>query len=494
MKPTSIMPAFTWICRALGLSLAVAFCPFASAAELSLPNRFGDHMVLQRDRPIPLAGSAGPGATVSVTLGASTASAQADRQGRWSLSLPAMPAGGPFELIVESGEARLQLEDVLIGEVWVGSGQSNMWMPLAEVWEAQREIEASSLAQVRVFTTAWTPSLERVDDVGGSWKVSEPANAYRFSALGYFFAARLHRELGVPVGFINISIGGTTAEAWTPLEVLSQQAEFAAILQRDAERRQQREAKGESPAHAGGAGHLFAGMVAPWTPFPIRGVVWYQGESNAGRARQYRSLLPTLIGSWRQAWKDPDLPFVIVQLPEFKAKVDEVVQPSDWAELRDAQFWTAHRLPDTHLAVLLGTGDAKDIHPKNKRTAGQRVAQVALAQVYNQSPAEACPQPTAFSIQGTEARVTFSHAASGLELRGAERNGFAIAGADRHWHPAEVRIEGEAVVLSSPSVAAPVAVRYAWADHPTPTLFNRAGMPATPFRTDGWPGVTDARE
>lgn len=454
-------------------------------------------MVLQRHRPIPIEGSAAPGAGIRIEIGATSVEATAGERGEWNAVVPAMEAGGPYTLSIHSEEQKIALQDVWLGEVWLGSGQSNMWMPLAEAWESRREIAAAHHPQVRIFTTAWTPSLENRPNVGGTWTVSEPTVAHRFSALGYFFTTRLQRELGVAVGFINVSIGGTRAEAWVPRPALLAEPAYREILQRDNDEAAKRVSEGQSPTHAGGAGHLFAGMVHPWTSFPVRGIVWYQGESNASRADQYRSLLPTLIQSWRQAWEDHELPFIVVQLPEFRRRIEGAVQPSEWAEMRDAQLRVVRGTPHTHLAVLLGTGDARDIHPGNKRAAGHRVAAVALAEVYRDSASSGCPQPISMETSGRDIRIQFSHAEGGLLLRAAEENepGWALAGSDRVWHPAEARIEDAtgAVVVASPLVVQPVAVRYAWADNPRPILFNHKQLPASPFRSDDWPELTNGR-
>lgn len=482
---------------AIAILLLMFLSPLLSeAANLALSSRFGHHMVLQRDRPIPIAGSAAPGAGIRILIGDNRAAATADERGHWRVVLPAMEGGGPYTLRAQSEQEEILLEDVWLGEVWLGSGQSNMWMPLAEAWEARREIAAADHPKVRIFTTSWTPSLDDQSDVGGTWTVSEPAAAHRFTALGYFFATRLQRELGVAVGFINVSIGGTRAEAWIPRQALLKDGIYREILQRDADEAAKRLSEGDSPAHAGGAGHLFAGMVHPWTSFPVRGIVWYQGESNASRSYQYRSLLPNLIQSWRQAWDDPDLPFIVVQLPEFKRRAPEPVQPSEWAEMRDAQLRVVRETPHTHLAVLLGTGDARDIHPGNKRGAGHRVAQVALSEIYQGPSSSGCPQTVKMVIAGGEVHVQFSHAEGGLILREAEENepGWALAGADRIWHPAGARIDdSDTVIVTSPAVAQPKAVRYGWADNPRPILFNARQLPASPFRSDDWPELTNER-
>lgn len=496
---------------------ALALLPLVALADVSLPKLISDGVVFQRDRPIRLWGEADPGEKIEVHLAGRAGHATTALDRRWSLELDAMPAGGPYLLAVR-GNNRLEVKDVCVGEVWVASGQSNMEWPLRDTISAADEIATSANASIRIFKVKRTVSDEPQTDVSGEWRAASPGTAGSFTAIGYYYAKFLQTRLGVPIGIVDSTWGGTPAAAWTPRGELERNAEFRGFLTRFEEAcrvfpeknpgyleklraweaasgprptRQQWRARPPQPV---GPGHpstpasLFNGMIAPLTPLRIRGVIWYQGESDATRAATYRRLFPVLIESWRREWREPALPFLYVQLANYIADRDTAAG-SPWAELREAQALTL-RLPQTGMAVAIDIGEAEDIHPRNKREVGHRLSLLARAQIYGESLDPHGPILSNATREGATWRLRFAHAAGGLKANdGGQLRGFTIAGEDRQFVPAEARIEGDVVIVAGP-IAAPVAVRYAWAENPTATLVNSAGLPAAPCRTDDWPLVT----
>ncbi|HJX65015.1 MAG TPA: sialate O-acetylesterase [Polyangia bacterium] len=628
-------------------------------------------MMLQRGRPVRLWGTAAPGESIRATLAGGKAATQANGGGQWALTLPAVPAGGPFVLSIEGSNA-LTFSDVWSGEVWVASGQSNMEFTLARSKGAEQAV-AGGCPGLRLFTVAKATAGSPKADVSGAWQVCDADTAKDFSAVAFYFGQELHRALGVPVGLIHSSWGGTPAEAWTSREALRANVSFRPMIDaldgngRDEGARAEAarkvaawEAKsfhkdtgnlGEAQgfARAGGSGWLsmklpqfweeaglhidgavwfrrevvlpadwagvdlalslgaiddfdvtywngervgatgaetpdywsiprlyqvpgrlakagrnviavrvfdhygsgglagpasqmtvrrdavevttlplagswsykierslqpidvdfssrpelmgidnshnptvlWNGMIAPITPFPIAGTIWYQGESNASRAQQYRTLFPTMINAWRTAWRDPALPFVFVQLPNYQEPgAAKPLGTSTWAELREAQSMTLS-LPKTAMAVTLDIGEHGDIHPRNKRDVGRRLALQALKVVYGKEVIASGPIFRKMARASSSIRVSFANATSALiSSDGAAPKGFMLAGADRTWHWAEARIDGDSVIVSSHDVPEPVAVRYGWADDPPNTLRNLADLPAAPFRTDDWPALS----
>ena len=647
--------------------LAVDCSHFAEpAATVSLPSLFTDNMVLQRGTEVSIWGKASPGGKVSVFFNKQKRGTVAGEDSTWLISLKPMAAGGPFEMRIVAKDT-ITFSNVMVGEVWVCSGQSNMEMPLAgwgEVVDYMREIAEANYPDIRLFQVEHAMSLLPQDDVAAQpWVECSPKTVPLFSAVAYFFGRKLHQELGVPIGLIHTSWGGTPAEAWTSAGFLAQTADFKPIIESmmtaastEAEVKQEYEQRlaawqklvdekvsaalqGEvswqtaesddsnwdtmtlpvlwesaglpnfdgivwfrktvelSEAFAGqpctlslgpiddqdityingvqigstdvynqpreyrvpegvlktganviavqvldtgggggiwgakeqmyllnAAGEPFAlsgdwrykvgvslsdvpprpqspdsphrptvlynAMLKPLMPFAIRGAIWYQGESNAGRAYQYRTLFPTMINSWRVNWGIGDFPFLFVQLANFR---QTAAQPgeSDWAELREAQAMTLS-LPNTGMAVAIDIGDADDIHPKFKQEVGRRLALNALAQVYGQDIVYSGPIYKSMSFEGDKIRITFDHVGGGLTAGGKMPEGFAVAGEDKKFVWAEAKIEGNTVLVWSPQVPKPVAVRYAWADNPVCNLYNVEGLPAAPFRTDDWPGITQA--
>jgi sialate O-acetylesterase len=648
---------------ALGLVLAAAT---GADADVRLPAIFGDHMVVQQDLKIPVWGWADPGESVTVTLGDRKASAKADADSKWRVSLAAVKAGGPLEMTV-AGKNTIKIADVLAGDVWVCSGQSNMEMSVGSSLNAAQEIAEAKYPEIRLFTVAKKVSPTPLEDCQGSWVLCSPETVGGFSAVGYFFGRDLWKAEKVPQGLIHTSWGGTPAESWTTLETLrarfkpiadryqlpgpdaaKDKAEYEAKLKaweetgkdpgntgsekgyadpahdlaawkeidtpgkwedqgldldgavwmrRDVEVPEawagkdlalslgaiddydttyfngtkvgaigpetpnwwqtprkykvpgalvkagkatiavrvfdnylgggmtgaaedlnlKPEAGGDAVSLAGkwrylveftiGDGHrpaqpqapgdvnnpwlpsgLWNAMIQPIVPFGIRGAIWYQGESNAGRAYQYRDLFAAMIEDWRRAWGQGDFPFFFVQLANFTPRNDQPVA-SDWAELREAQTMTL-RLPKTGMAVIIDIGDAADIHPKNKQDVGGRLALAARKIAYGEDLVYSGPMYKSMKVEDGKVRLAFDHTGGGPVAKGDKLVGFAVAGDDQKFVWADARIDGKTVLVGSPDVPKPAAVRYAWSNNPECNLYNKEGLPASPFRTDDWPGVT----
>lgn len=647
----------------------------AARADVRVPSVIGDNMVLQQGHKVRLWGTAEPGERVTVTFNASAARAVADARGRWQVFVGPLKAGGPFELSV-AGRNTLTFRNVLVGEVWVCSGQSNMEWPLVNAQDGEREVAQADYPEIHLFTVSKKTSATPLEDVEGRWVVTRPETAAQFSAVGYFFGRELYRRLKVPIGLIHTSWGGTPAEAWTSRAALAAEPALKPILDRfDAElkdlprlqseyerarvewgrqyvtqdpgnkgeamgyadparefadwkkmrvpqawesagldvdgsvwfRREVNvpaawaghdltlslgaiddfdttyfdgvrvgstgeetpnswtvprryrvpgslvragrnviavrvfdrvgnggfvggemwlapagDAKGEpvpldgdwyykeeltvpsrqidysrqpqapGPANQNNPTVLYNAMLAPLLPYTIRGAIWYQGEANAGRAYQYRTLFPAMIRDWRAAWGNGDFPFYFVQLANWKARPKDSID-SEWAELREAQTMTLKAAPNTGMAVTIDIGNPDNIHPRDKLDVGLRLARWALAETYHQKVEPSGPLYDSDKVEGDKIRVRFRHA-GGLKTRdGAVPAGFFVAGDDRKFVPAEARIEGNAVVVWSKDVPRPAAVRYAWADNPSGNLYNAEGLPASPFRTDEWPELTAGR-
>lgn len=501
------------------LPAALFFACRTAGADVRLPRIFGDNMLLQRGVEAPIWGRADPGEKVIVTLGNERATATADENGRWRAKLSPLDAGGPFQLTVE-GKNTVTLDNVLVGEVWVCSGQSNMQFALRQSANAHAEIGQANFPKIRLFTVKRTVAETPQDDVVGEWVECSPQTAPDFSAVGYFFGWELHKALGgVPVGLMHTSWGGTPSEAWTSLPALEAESEVKPFLdywkeqvagsdarlaeyeKKMAEWRQAAEnakAQGKQPPapprrpgdlrngpHR--PANLYNAMIAPLVPYAIRGAIWYQGESNASQAYQYRKLFPTMILDWRRAWREGDFPFLFVQLANFRSGWTD---PKAWAELREAQLMTLS-LPNTGMAVAIDIGETYDIHPKNKQAVGRRLALPALAIAYDQKVVFSGPIYQSMIIEGSRIRLRFNHVGGGLVAKRGTLKGFVIAGENRRFVWADAKIEGDTVVVRSHAIKYPVAVRYAWWNDPAGcNLYNVEGLPASPFRTDTWPGVT----
>lgn len=609
---------------------------------LRLPSLFTDHMVLQRDRALPIWGWAKPQTTVSVTLAGQSRSALADSTGRWQVAMPALPAGGPHEMVVASAAESIKISDVLVGEVWVCSGQSNMEWPLASARDGERESANANHPQIRLYNVPRVASMTPSTDIDTRWTACTPENARGFSAVAYFFGRQLQQTLGVPIGLINTSWGGTAVECWIPREALAADASIAYLLDKVSTfHAEAAVVPHDDPGNTGAAmgfasetfddaawkamsipctwhstgldidgsvwfrrtvdlppdfagkdlqlnpgvlndfDHtyfngelvgatgketpdwwtvareytvpgklvkagrntiairvfnqwafggmmgpenlmrafpvgeparaiplagdwryevelalphrmpagqstptlLYNAMIAPLIPGAIRGAIWYQGESNASRAAQYRTLFPLMIQTWRSRWGQGDFPFLFVQLANYQSGLDSGAA-SPWAELREAQSRTL-ALPNTGQAVIIDIGEDKDIHPRNKLDVGLRLAHEAMRVAYGQE-APRSPVFESLRIEKDRAIVTFAHAPGGLVSRD-EPAEFALAGADGVFHPAAASIDGAKVILTSPVVPAPVSVRYGWSQCPRCNLFSRDGLPVCPFRTDDLP-------
>jgi sialate O-acetylesterase len=490
-------------------------------ADVKLPALFSDHMVLQADTPVPVWGWAEPGEEVTVSLGEQRVATKAGADGRWQVKLDRLKPGEGLTLTVK-GKNTLTAKDVLVGEVWLCSGQSNMAMTVDRSKDFDQEKAAANFPKIRMFTVARNPQPKAQAECAGRWEICSAETVGRFSASGYFFGREIHRKLGVAVGLINSSYGGTAVEAWTSLEAQAKLPEYKTISEpwdkltaqpwdeakAMAAHQKQVEAWKAAAAKAKADGKaaprapqkpvdprfnqnhpatLYNGMIAPLIPYAIKGALWYQGESNAAKtfASLYGLQLATLIQDWRARW-GADFPFAWVQLPDFHAAQKEAVENTGWVTVREEMLKTL-RLPKTGMAITLGLGEANDIHPKNKQEVGRRLALWALADVYQQKGVAASgPLPAGHQVSGGKVMLSFKHTDGGLTAKGGELTGFAIAGADKKWVRATAKIAGDRVEVSHPDVKTPVAVRYAWADNPEFSLFNGAGLPAAPFRTDDW--------
>ena len=489
------------------------------------PSVFGDHMVLQREQNNPVWGWANPGERVIVRIGDQRHQTEAGPDGAWRVSLEPLQVGGPYELGIRGEENSLTYEDVLVGEVWVCSGQSNMEWPVDASNDPDIEKLTAKYSNIRLITVPKVGTQKAQRDFVGQWQACSPETIGGFSAVGYYFGRQLHQTLDVPIGLIDNAWGGSAAEAWVRRDILSDNPDYAPLMDRWAKQEIPGDAMdamnayeealwnwnkanevakiaGEpqpaSPRRPGGAlagnqrpGNLFNGNLHPVIGYGIRGAIWYQGESNASRAYQYRDLFPTMIASWRDLWGQGDFSFYWVQLADFR---DEKPDPgeSDWAELREAQTMTMRRLPNTGEAVIIDLGEAHDIHPKDKQGVAQRLARWALAQDYGFELAHHSPTYASMEVDGAKAVLKFEHVGGGLDTFDVRQPvGFAIAGEDRKFHWAEGKIvDGNTMEIWAEGVEAPVAVRYAWADNPVCNMQSREGLPMTPFRTDDWPGVT----
>ncbi len=639
------------------LALALIAGPMADEGQGRpfLHPLFTDHVVLQRDVPVPVWGWAEPGQRIKVDLAGQSVETTVNDQGKWLAKLGPYPAGGPHVLSV-TGPKSVEIKDILVGDVWICSGQSNMEWPLAAADNAADEIKAASYPKIRLFTVPKKIALEPLSTVDASWVVCSPETAGEFSAVGYFFGRELNRELNVPIGLIDSSWGGTICEAWASAGALEAMPDFKnQLAQIETERAEANkppikieeamaawwkksdpgssdqpnwadpkldtaewktmslpgiwEEKGhrdfdgiawfrkeimlpdawegkettlslgaiddrdttfingtqvgemnnwaaprsykipagilkagrnviavrvlDTAGNGGFSGEeklmkltlndndqaepislagdwlykmstpfgqlstppemmndnpnrvtvLYNGMIAPLKPFPIKGAIWYQGESNAGRPAQYRTLLPTMIKDWRAAFEVGDFPFYIVQLANYMDVRKEPVD-SMWAELRESQFLTTRALPNVGIGLAIDIGDAKDIHPRNKQEVGRRLALSALANAFGKDIEFSGPVFKTKEVQGNKIRLTFDHLGGGLVAKGSDKlDGFAIAGDDGKYYWADAVIDGESVIVSSPKVDKPAEVRYAWADNPVCNLYNQVGLPAVPFRT-----------
>ena len=494
---------------------SIVAVPSNLVADVKLATIFSNHMVLQRDKPVPIWGWADAGSKVTVSFADQVKTATTDDAGKWMVKLDPLKASEkPATLRVGSDrqDGLLKVTDVLVGEVWLGSGQSNMAMTVSRALSFENEKANADFPKIRMFKESSGGADQPATDAKGTWTVCTPDDVGGFSATLYFFGRELHRKLGVPVGLINSSVGGTPIESWIAAEAQAattelQESHAAAVeayesfdyakaeaqyevalaqwktraakakaASKPTPRRPQSLA--ERHKRRSGPGGLFNGKIAPLIPFAIRGAVWYQGEANSqpGKGNLYQYQLPLLVQDWRERWGE-DFPFAWVQLPNFERAGE------GWMLVREGMLKTL-RLPKTGMAITIDIGEANDIHPRNKQDVGRRLAFWALGDVYNFDVVTSGPIPKSHKIKDGQVTIQFDHAKDGLIAEGGELKGFVIAGADGEWQPATAKINGVTVVVSHPEVSNPVAVRYAWKANPEVNLTNAAGLPASPFRTD----------
>lgn len=499
------------------VGLVVSITIASAHAELSLPMVLGDHMVLQRDVSVPVWGAADPGAEVIVRFGDQSRQTTVDASGRWRIKLDPMPASAmPRVLRVVSGGQIIERVDVLVGEVWLCSGQSNMQMGLARAADGEAEVAKARDPLLRLLRVE-NHVVPRGEDAVGEWAACSPESARRFSAVGYYFGVRLREELDVPVGLICSAWGATGIESWTPIEVIRGEPAFAPTLERDRQRESDRprlesdheaakakwriqhaaaKAAGKQPPNPprvpvvlrpqSQSGSLYDAMILPLAPYAMRGAVWYQGESNVGQGDRYQAMLIRLITSWRQAWNQDHFCFGIVQLPNYRP-IATGPGDSDWAHMREAQRLAAQSIPDAGLAVTIDLGEADNGHPKNKRGVGERLAHWALADVYE--PSHVGHGPVLESVKYTSDAVELTFAEGPGKLRsidGKALGSFAVAGLDRHWYWAQAEVVAPRKLrVWSAHVSNPDTVSYAWSDNPpSPNLTDGSSLPASPFRAE----------
>lgn len=498
------------------------FAPLSLGGEgLRLPPLFTDNMVLQSNTIVKVRGSNAPAKTeIQANVAGKAFFCKSDEKGDFIVNLGPLEAGGPYELTFgpKGVGPILSLKNVLVGEVWVCSGQSNMQWTINASANADRVKSESANSKIRLFSVPRRTSNKPDTSLAGKWVECNPETVGAFSAVGYHFGRKLNADTGLPVGLINSSWGGTYAEAWTrevdmlesptlePIVVNQKRNLPVAIAKYKKDMEKHKKLSDEAKVEGRKVSNppqnpetspnrpavLFNGMITPLLHFPIKGAIWYQGEANAGQAYLYRTLFPVLIQSWRKAWGQPDLPFYFVQLAPYMAIKNEA-QESNWAELREAQLLTSLRIPNTGMAVITDVGEEKDIHPRKKAPVGERLALLALKNQYQKAVQASGPQFKKLTIESNKAIIEFSEVGSGLECKGDSLTGFTIAGPDRKFVNATARINGNMVVVSAESVTKPVAVRFGWANFPVVNLWNKEGLPASPFRTDEFKGLTGPR-
>jgi sialate O-acetylesterase len=505
--------------------LSLSILASKASADVRLPDVLGDSMVLQQKQKVPIWGTADPGETVVVTFQKQKLTVVADGRGKWRVDLkPSKADSVPQSLTIE-GKNKIELKDILVGEVWLVSGQSNMQWTLLQSNNGAAEVAKANHPTIRLFNVSRMVGSKKRPGKMGEWKVCRPESVKDFSGAGYYFAVDLQEKLKVPVGIINSSWGGSQAEAWTPVEYLQAHPDLVATVERtriwDEERprvqveyaqaiekwkieSEKQKAAGARPSPSPGvpdalrdyrvAASIYDGMIAPLMPFAIKGAIWYQGESNEARAEQYNILLPVMIRGWREKWGQGNFPFGIIQLPNYRQPKPE---PTDeaWSFIREAQRRTALNTVNTGLIVTIDIGEANDIHPKNKLDVGLRMSRWALKEVYKNKLSNS-PILQKYEIKGNKIVLTFADVGSGLRIKSGDKlNEFAIAGADKKFVWAEARIIGkDKIEVWSEKVAEPAAVRYAFNNNPrNANLTNDSGLPASPFRTDNWDDPTKGK-
>lgn len=511
--------------RKLIVFLAAWAMGISCFAELKLPTVFSDGMVLQRGQKVAVWGWADPGAEVIVSFAGQEKSAKSDADGKFMVRLKKMKASAePQLLLVKSGGDSVEIKNVLVGEVWLCSGQSNMAMTVAKSDGFEKEKVAANHPLIRMYITSRTVSTEPLSDSKGEWNICSPETVGAFSATAYFFGREIQQELDVPVGLIHTSWGGTRIEAWSPMASLEQfpsvmaskdkqdlraskfseeraKEQYAVAMERwkaavtaakaDGKKGPKQPKKSTHPHKSQNyPANLYNAMIKPFVPYGIRGAIWYQGEANAhsfAEAMLYRDLLENMVTQWRKDWGD-DFSFYAVQLVNYKKPQVNPVEDTAWAFIRESFLKFHKEVPNAGIAVTIDVGEEKDIHPKNKQMVGYRLAQQALVNTYGKMRVAGGPIYSSMKKEGDTISISFEDIGSGLIAQdGAELKTFAIAGADKKFVTAEASVVGDVVTVHSPDIADPVSVRYAWANNPVGcNLFNKEGFPASPFRTDDW--------
>ena len=507
--------------------LAVAVLPVASMADVKPAHLFMDNMVIQREAQAPVWGRADAGEQVAVTGSwGESAEAVTDEAGKWSVKLQTPAAGGPYTITFK-GKNTIELKNVLSGDIWLCSGQSNMQWPVVKSTDSAEDVAKANYPQIRSFMVERNSALEEADDCGGEWAVCSPKTVRDFSAIAYFTGRELHKNLNVPIGLLTSCWGGTCVETWTPWteqaddtfaqarrapmdeaakgytpekaqdryeKLLGRWEKKAAAAKEKKERIPRKPSVGGDPRlNQNYPGNLYNGMIHPLRPFAVKGAIWYQGENNAktmAQADHYRVQLACMVRSWRKAWGQ-DFPFYAVQLPNFRDPQVNPVEPDNtWAMIRESFVHAANNTPGVFTCTTIDIGEAKSIHPKNKQDVGRRMASTILNKTYaKETPTT--PFMKSFKVEDGKVMITFDYTGSGLVAKGGELKTFAIAGADKKFVWADAKIvtrKGiDCVVVSSAEVKNPVAVRYAWAGNPAEcNLYSKEGFPASPFRTDDW--------
>ena len=519
--------------RLLTLPVLLVTLALTARAELKLPAIIGDNMVLQQKQTNPIWGWDTPGTEVTVKFGDQSKSAKAGADGKWTVKLDPVPANAEPTTISIKGSSAKELKNVLVGEVWICSGQSNMQMTVNGSWDADLETATAKYPKIRLITVPNVGTQEQQQDFKGQWVECSPQTVGGFSAVGFFYGRVLHNVLDVPVGLINNSWGGSAAEAWVNRGELEKDPRFKLLMdntkayetrlssdaakqkyeadlaawkqQADAAKQAGKAFTTRAPAAPyawlrGNArpGNIYNGALLPTIGYGIKGAIWYQGESNAGRAFEYASLFPFMIQNWRSEWQQGDFPFYWVQLADYMVEKSDAEQAtaSQWAELRESQTKTQSALQNGGQAVIIDLGEGNDIHPKNKRDVAERLARWALAKDYGMKLPYRSPEFKSAEFSGGTAIVTLD--TFGGTLRTVDVNdvrGFVICGEDKKWVWATAKINGkDKVEVSAASVAKPVAVRYAWSDNPVCNLFTTDGLPVTPFRSDDFEMLTKPKQ
>lgn len=518
--------------KSFPILISLLLMAWGASGEVRLPVVFSDHMVVQQNTGLKIWGWADLGETVEVRLGDSKVATSANAAGKWQVLLKPPPAGGPYEMVVVGETNTITVNDVLVGEVWLCGGETNMEWPVSRSGNAEQEIANADHPQLRLFRVKHATADEPLEDCVGEWKVCTSENVPGFSAAAYYFGRALQAELKVPVGLLQMTWSGVQAEAWMPLETLAALETAGPLLARWEKavqdwpaakeeydmRRKMYDGRTEalaqidmtqmdesvqvpamlapgprpvlptSPKDPRRPATLYNAMLSPISGYSIQGAVLYQGEASADRAYQYRELFPAMISDWRQAWGGRVFPTIFVQLASYGER-REKPRESAWAELREAQRMTL-ALENTAMVTAIDIGDPEDLHPANKQEVGRRLSRGALALAYGKEVLYSGPVYESMKVEGKEIRVTFAHTDDGLHALDGALKGFEVAGEDQIFVWADARIEGNDVVVSSEVVNAPIAARYAWARNPDCNLIDGAGFPASPFRTDAWYGLT----